>query len=423
MPPQQAALGSSFRCLRCSSLLTRTVGSLTSHSFSTQRALLQNVQEGASSQVEQAQPPHANPDPQRSFLQNEEKRLLENGAMPIGSRRRRAAIATGGDLPFQQLPYQCFQEARKILQTDREDKLRLIEVERQRIARVEAQEPYPGTSAQKQLRLQSMRKHLEYLKIQADINDPMVKKRFEDGKGDMNKPVYRHLADRKWRSYRRLLILQRITQMHVIPDILPHIDPIVDVGIFFGRRAAHPGDFVPSTLSEEAPRLNIQLFEKGEKLVTVAVVDPDVPVVARDGFMHRCHYLASNIKIAPTSPVVKLGDLDRESQVLQPWMPPFAQKGSPYHRLCVLVFQQPGSDPLDMDVARSKAAQRDDFHLKGFATRLRLTPIGAGLFRAQWDDGTASVMQKAGVEGAEIEWRRERIEPLPYKRKDGSRFR
>jgi len=31
-----------------------------------------------------------------------------------------------------------------------------------------------------------MRRHLEYLKVQADINDPLVKKRFEDGEGTHN---------------------------------------------------------------------------------------------------------------------------------------------------------------------------------------------------------------------------------------------
>lgn len=239
----------------------------------------------------------------------------------------------------------------------------------------------------------------------------------------MSKPVYRHLADRKWRSYQRLVIVQRINQMHVIPDVLPYIDPIVDVSISFGRKSVHHGDFVHSTLSEQVPRLNVQYFEGGEKLITVAVVDPDVPVTEKDSFMHRCHFLASNIKVSPTSPVVKLGDLDKDTQVLQPWLPSFAQKGSPYHRLCLFVFQQPGLDPLDMSVAKTKSAERDGFYLKGFATRLQLTPVGAGLFRSQWDDGTASVMQKAGIGGADVEFKRERIEPLPYKKKDGSRFR
>ena len=239
----------------------------------------------------------------------------------------------------------------------------------------------------------------------------------------MNKPVYRHLADRKWRSYQRLIIMQRINQMHVIPDVLPYIDPIVDVSVSFRRKTVRPGDFVHSTLSEVVPRLHVQYFEKGEKLLTVAVVDPDVPVVEKDSFMQRCHFLATNIRVSPTSPVVKLGELDKDTQILQPWLPPFAQKGSPYHRLCIFIFQQPDLNPVDMTVAKSKSAERDEFYLRGFATRLQLTPVGAGMFRSQWDDGTASVMQRAGVEGADIEFKRERIEPLPYKKKDGSRFR
>ena len=241
--------------------------------------------------------------------------------------------------------------------------------------------------------------------------------------GDMNKPVYRYLADRRWRSYRRLIITQRIKQMHVIPDVLPYIDPVADVHISFRGKTAHPGDFVSSLSSEEAPRLNIQCFDKGERLVTIAVVDPDVPVIEKDGFKHRCHFLASNIKISPTSPVVDLGNLDREGQVLHPWLPPFAQNGSPYHRLSLFVLEQPNMEALDMNAAKSRAAQRDEFLLRAFTTRFRLTPFGVGLFRSQWDDGTASVMQRAGVEGADVELKRKRIEPLPYKRKEGSRYR
>ena len=251
--------------------------------------------------------------------------------------------------------------------------------------------------------------------VQAQLIDYII--------GDMNKPVCRHLADRKWRSYRRLLVMQRITQMHIIPDVLPHVDPVTDVTISFRGKTAHPGDFVPSTLSEEVPRLHIQCFDRGERLVTIAVVDPDVPVVEQDGFKHRCHFLIANVKISPISPVVQLGSLNESAQIIHPWLPPFAQKGSPYHRLAVFVFQQPSTEPLDMDVTKSKAAERDGFSLRAFATRHRLKPVGANLFRSQWDEGTAGVMQRAGVEGADIEFKRERIEPLPYKRKDGSRFR
>jgi len=109
---------------------------------------------------------------------------MRSGIKPIGSRRRRAALQGSTNIPFEQLPYQCFQEARKILQADREEKLQQIEVERARIARLQAQDPaVSGGETEKHRRLRSMRKYLEELKILADINDPVIKKRFEDGEG------------------------------------------------------------------------------------------------------------------------------------------------------------------------------------------------------------------------------------------------
>jgi large subunit ribosomal protein L35 len=104
--------------------------------------------------------------------------------MPVGSRRRRAAIQSSDNVPFEQMPYQCFQEARKILQEDREAKLTQIAEMRKRIAHwqnVSAADC--GGEFAKKGRLVRMQKHLEELKILADINDPLVKKRFEDGQG------------------------------------------------------------------------------------------------------------------------------------------------------------------------------------------------------------------------------------------------
>ncbi len=55
---------------------------------------------------------------------------------------------------------------------------------RARIDRLLNQDPsISGGEEAKQRRLLSMRTALEELKILADINDPLVKKRFEDGKG------------------------------------------------------------------------------------------------------------------------------------------------------------------------------------------------------------------------------------------------
>ena len=115
-----------------------------------------------------------------------ERRLIRlHGVAPVGSRRRRAAMRTTTNIPFEELPYQCFQEARKILSADRALKLAQIAEMRKRIQRV-VEEPNPskfGGEIGRKAKLVSMQKHLEDLKILADINDPVIKKRFEDGEG------------------------------------------------------------------------------------------------------------------------------------------------------------------------------------------------------------------------------------------------
>ena len=101
-----------------------------------------------------------------------------------GSRRSRAVLSQGPNIPFEQLPYQCFQEARKFLQADRQEKIEQIRVMRGRITRLLEQDPaISGGQEARNLRLLSSRTFLENLKILADINDPAVKKRFEDGNG------------------------------------------------------------------------------------------------------------------------------------------------------------------------------------------------------------------------------------------------
>lgn len=129
-------------------------------------------------------PSDADLDP-NTVLPEFEEQLMKSGKMPIGSRRRRLAIRSTGDLPFEHLPYQAFQEARKILATDREEKLGHITKELEKISRLEATKPEDlnGGQKMKDVKLKSLRKHVEQLKIYADANDPLVKKRFEDGTG------------------------------------------------------------------------------------------------------------------------------------------------------------------------------------------------------------------------------------------------
>ncbi|KAF2475072.1 PEBP-like protein [Lindgomyces ingoldianus] len=366
-------------------------------------------------------------DPNLVDNKRDERRLLRrDGIQPIGSRRRRAALQTSALIPFDQLPYQCFQEARKILFEDRQEKLKQIQKQKSRLQNLVTQDPaVSGGVKAKEARIRSMRNHLNELIILADINDPMVKKKFEDGEGDMNKSIYRYLADRKWRQYKRLILEQRIKQLNIVPDILPALDPIADVDLAFGRRKIAPGEFVDSCISESIPRLKVQTFEPGEKLVTVVVVDADVPVPEKDGFTYRCHFIANNIPISATQTSIALNSLDHQPKdvkeptpfhISSPWLPPWAHKGAPYHRLAVFVLEQ--LDARVLDVTQVGKTKRMDFILRSFIDKNKLKPIGVTLFRTRWDEHMAAVMQRAGFgDQVNIEFKRKRIEPLPYKRR------
>ncbi|KAL6711439.1 mitochondrial 54S ribosomal protein YmL35 [Coniothyrium glycines] len=371
-------------------------------------------------------------DPQMVENKKQERRLLRREhVQPVGSRRRRAALRRSAlqktpEVPFEQLPYQCFQEARKILSEDRQEKIREIETQQLRIKNVIQQDPaVSGGLLRKEARLRSMRNHLNDLVILADINDPVVKRKFEDGQGDMNKPIYRYLADKKWRAYKRLVLEQRITQMGVIPDLLPSLDLVADIDLGFARKTIAPGDFVSSAVSEKMPRLNVQLFGPGEKMVTVVVVDADVPEPEKDGFTYRCHFIASNIPLSPTQPSIPFQRIAHEDEksadptakkIALPWTAPWAHKGAPYHRLAVFVLEQ--NEGKALDVTKLSQTKREPFNLRSLVDIYKMRALTATLFRTQWDETMAGVMERAGLhDQIGVELKRKKVDPLPYKRR------
>ncbi|KAM0549795.1 hypothetical protein ACHAPJ_009234 [Fusarium lateritium] len=343
-----------------------------------------------------------------------ESEVMKAGHMPIGSRRRRLAIRTTGDLPFEHLPYQAFQEARKILGVDREEKLAQITKELKKISLLEGTEAEKvhGGQKMKDIRLASLRRYVEKLKILADANDPVVKKRFEDGTGDMNKPIYRHYAERKWRSYDHRLITQRIKQFNIVPDVLPKLEPTADVQLYFRKLKIPPGQIVDSVVSENAPRLRVQVFDKGERFVSVVVLDSDVPNPESDTFGKRCHYLAANIPLNPTDTSLPLSRIKADDQLAVPWLPAFSQKGAPYHRLGIYLLEQKSGEKIDVAELKKLYTKRDGFSLKSFRDKFNLTPFGFNMFRSVWDENTASVMARHNIPGSDVEFRPTRVHSL-----------
>ena len=237
----------------------------------------------------------------------------------------------------------------------------------------------------------------------------------------MSKPIYRYLAEEKWRSMDYKIITQRIEQFHIVPDLLPKFEPTMDVKMSFRGIKVAPGTLLDSRVTEVAPTLQIQAFDRGERLISVVVMDADVPDAESDRYTRRCHFLAANIPWDPTKKQLSLRQLGREvegapasNELAVPWLPPFSQKGLPYHRLTVFVLEQKPGQTLD--IARLKALYggegRGRFGLKSFRDKFDLNPVGFNMFRSVWDDNTAGVMERAGIPGADIEFKPQRLASL-----------
>lgn len=80
------------------------------------------------------------------------------------------------------MPFQTYQFALDYIKKDREVKESLIKESQKKIENIEKKQAQTGANQSR--RLSSLRRHLEYLKIQADINNPRVKYSFDQGIGE-----------------------------------------------------------------------------------------------------------------------------------------------------------------------------------------------------------------------------------------------
>ncbi|KAN0101061.1 hypothetical protein V8E55_001045 [Tylopilus felleus] len=91
------------------------------------------------------------------------------------------------------------------------------------------QAPEPDSVA-----IKEMEDKLHYLAIQSQINFPRGSVKCANGMADMSKVVYRHIMEQRWRKEGALdLLMERIHQMHVVPDVVPDIHPSFDLRVSF----------------------------------------------------------------------------------------------------------------------------------------------------------------------------------------------
>ncbi|EMR10875.1 hypothetical protein PNEG_01022 [Pneumocystis murina B123] len=277
----------------------------------------------------------------------------------------------------------AYDEALKVIEADRLEKQKKIKKIKLKIEQMLKNKDSITKDTEEQII--NLKKYLNQLEILADINDPEIRWRFKHNDVDMSIPVYRYLAEQKWMKKPYHLLMQRIEQMYVIPDAYKRFKPTVEVLLRFGKEELEPGKFVPNNISALAPVIEINSFSGKEELYTIILLDLDVPDLEKDSFKIYLHWLISNIPISPTNASVQ----PSKGTILASYIPPHPQKGSPYHRYTLLVFEQVKKISNDYNIIRNC------FNVNQFASLNNLKIVGIHFWRSVWDEHVDKVMSDA----------------------------
>ncbi|KAF8139756.1 phosphatidylethanolamine-binding protein [Boletus edulis] len=315
---------------------------------------------------------------------------------PLKTRRPRISLEHPREwkrpLAYGVLP--AFDEALKFIKADSEAlKLEMQDVQASLKAANQAAEPDPV--ATKQLEEKS-----NYLDIQSEINLPEVQWKCANGMADMAKAVDRYIIERRWRKEGALdLLMERIHQMHVVPDVFPDLHPSFDLRVSFPvhqtkvaltppkYKFVEPGVYLLPEQTVDPPRLHKDVYHTDERLYTLIMVDPDIPDEANNTYQAFLHWLQPNISLSATSPSI-IRNINSHTK----YIPPHPQKGTPYHRYTILLLPQRSH----IDVPVVEMDKRLGFPVREFMASYGLDPStggGAHMWRGEWNP-TVSIIHR-----------------------------
>ncbi|KAI0771048.1 PEBP-like protein [Trametes elegans] len=273
--------------------------------------------------------------------------------------------------------------------------------------------------------LQGMRERAHILTVQGEINLPDVRWKARNGLVDMNRAVHRHLVEQRWREEGDLdLLMERIYQMKVVPDMLPELHPSLDLRIKYAEpppksnylrtrvkrklKTVEPGIFLAPEQTRRLPEISTTVFHTERRLYTLLMVDLDVPDPENQSFTTYLHWLQPNISLSAfiSSPHI----LNSHTR----YVPPHPQRGTPYHRYVLLLLPQASpTKPIEIPVFEDSA--RVGFNYRAFAEQYGFDAAqggGAHMWRETWDE-TVSHIYEHTLKQEEPKYRR-MPRPDPY---------
>ncbi|CAG8665966.1 6751_t:CDS:2, partial [Dentiscutata heterogama] len=172
--------------------------------------------------------------------------------------------------------------------------------------------------------------------------------------------------------------MERITQMYVVPDVFPDLEPTICFEFKFHDEFVEPGCFQRPIRTINPPTIVMNSFHVETRLYTLIMVDPDMPDVENKSFQMQWHWLITNIPISATKT-----DISGGNEILQ-YVPPHPPKGTKYHRYTLGAFEQP-----DGKIEMTKMDQK--MNVREFVNQYNLILRGATFFREVWDKDVSSI--------------------------------
>ncbi|KAI8885175.1 PEBP-like protein [Backusella circina FSU 941] len=269
----------------------------------------------------------------------------------------------------------AYDEALKLIALDKKERLDMLQRVEKEITKV--------TSSGSPAQLSALNNLKFDLQVKSELNDPQVQKNFNNGQVDMSQPVYRYMRQKQFEKAPKTKLMERLTQMNVIPDVLSvGLEPTVELNLNLNGGQLEPGVFTKPEESMVRPEVTVTNFHTETRLYTLMLVDPDSPDVANQTYQQYCHWLVTNVPLSATSNTVQGGD------AILDYIPPHPQKGTKYHRYTLIAFEQPnkGQDKIDVQLK-----ERDGFNVKALEKTHNLTVSGSTFFRQVWDESVTKI--------------------------------
>lgn len=261
-------------------------------------------------------------------------------------------------------------------------------------------------------------KNLEQLLAKAEETNPEVLHNvaFNLDKVDKSQPVYRKYLQKKWESYALMVTMQRLEQLHVIPDTMATLDPAVDVRVKFGHNTntefsdwVAPGTRMPAFAVEKPPTIEIQEFSVPDGhsgLYSVLLVNPDSPELSTNSYKTALNYGLFNVPLTYTDNAITPGKLLTNPQwIFKKYQPLLPEKNAPTQRACLWVFRQ----EKELSAVEFNS---DNFDVRAFADANRLNAVGAHVWRQDFDRSINQVREKYGLPKGNVYHRVRGTSPL-----------